>query len=201
MHTRYGLFAEYADDICLGAKLKTLDCEAQYGSCAFDVVSNRSFRVDIIEGSEWLGFPDVKSLTRKLSRNTPVDLAFTSNNGYRRLGRIVLSAGTRRDTLSVRQEGIYRERIGVDDTAFDVPAEGGVYTTRVRTNLLPGDLLFEADKSRVGNYVYADNLFSFTVEPSRSRDVRTVTVRIYTLDGWGEKVGADIVLTQQAGRN
>ena len=44
--------AEYADDICLGAKLKTLDCEAQYGSCAFDVVSNRSFRVDIIEGSE-----------------------------------------------------------------------------------------------------------------------------------------------------
>lgn len=199
--------AEYADDIKLGAKVKSVECLAEYGECSFDVVSNCSYSASIIKGAEWLSFSGTGSSEIQIEGSTTLMLSFTSNRGYRRRGLLVLSSGQRHDTLSVKQEGIYQQTVETDITSLDVPGEGGSYSVKVSTNLIKRDFKFETVDSKefpvigkVDSYEFSDNIFSFRVLPSDSRDSKTFITRIYAVDEWGEKVASDIVITQKPGK-
>lgn len=199
--------AEYAEDIRLGAKEKIDTCAALYGECAFDVVANCKYTARIINGSEWLSFTESGSSETTLEGDATISLSYTSNRGFRRCGLVVLSAEARHDTLRVMQEGQHNQYVHTDTEQFDVPGEGGSYSVGILTNLIKKDFRFETldDKDfpvigKVEEYDFSDNIFSFNVLPSNSRDDKTFKVRIYTIDGWGEKVFADIHINQKAGR-
>lgn len=200
--------AQYAPDIKLGAREKTVECPANYGECAFDIVSNCDYTAAIIKGSEWLAFSgyDNASLL-KLSGSTTLNLSYTADRGYRRSAILVLSAGKRQDTLTVKQMGTYDERIVADTESLAVPGGGGTYSVGITTNLLKKDFAFETVDARdyplngkADKFKYSDGVFSFRILQSESRDEKTFIVRLYAIDGWGEKVSADITITQKAGR-
>lgn len=199
--------AQYADDIKLGAKVKLVECLDNYGQCSFDVVANCPYSATIVKGDDWLSFTENDASTISLKGHTTLTLSYTSNRGYRRTGRLVLSSGTRYDTLTVKQEGLYREKVSVGTKTLNVPEEGGRYSVTVTTNLLPKDFRFETVDTRdyplekkADDFEYENNVFSFRVLPSDSRDVKTFKVRIYALDDWGEKVPGDVTVTQQPGK-
>lgn len=199
--------AEYVDDIKLGAKEKVVECPSGYGECSFEVVSNCAYSARISEGSEWLSFTGKEGSEIELSGSTTLSLSYTSNRGYRRCGVLVLSSAERNDTLRVKQEGSYIQSISADIQKIDVPGEGGEYQVGIQTNLIRKDFRFETVDSKgftiidkVDRYDFSDNTFSFRILPSVSRDDKTFTVRIYTVDVWGEKISADIQIIQKAGR-
>lgn len=202
--------AEYAPDIKLGAKEKTVECGRTCGECSFDVVANCDFSASIIKGAEWLSFIENEGATvMGLSGNTTLSLSYTSNRGYRRSGALVLNAGNRSDTLTVRQFGSYAQEVLSDTDYLSVPGEGGSYSVGITTNLLRKDFRFETVDTTKNHYPlngkadkfrYSDGMFSFRVLASESRDDKVFIVRIYTLDDWGDKVGADIIINQKAGR-
>ena len=199
--------AEYVEDVKLGAKVKSVECLAEYGECSFDIVSNCTYSARIIKGTEWLSFTGEDVSDIQMKGDATLALSFTSNRGYRRCGVLVLSSGHRRDTLTVKQEGLYRQSIETDLNALEVPGEGGNYSVSIRTNLISKDFKFETVDSKdfpvigkVDNYDFSDNTFTFRVLPSDSRDTKTFITRIYTVDEWGEKVSGNIVITQKPGR-
>ena len=200
--------AEYAPDIKLGAKVKTVDCYSTYGDCSFDVVSNCEYKASIIKGAEWLSFTGQGETTElAMKGNATLALSYTANRGYRRSARVVLSSGERRDTLTVRQIGAYEQQVVSDTERIDVPGEGGKYSVGITTNLLKKDFMFETLDTkgyqlsdRVDKYKYVDGVFSFIIMPSESRDEKTFFVSIYALDDWGEKVSSSITVIQQPGR-
>lgn len=200
--------AEYAPDYKLGAKVKTVDCYLTSGECSFDVVSNCEYNASIIKGSEWLFFKeneDVSDIT--LSGSRTLEFVFTANRGYRRSARVLLSVGGRKDTLIVKQLGAYEQIVESDTKSIMVPGEGGEYSVGINTNLLKKDFLFEVVDSKdyplsgkADSFKYTDGVFSFRILKSESRDDKTFVVRLYALDDWGEKVSANITITQKAGR-
>ena len=200
--------AQYAPDIKLGAKVKTLDCDRAYGDCSFEVVSNCDYTASITKGGEWISFAGYQQAREiSLSGSTTLALSYTSNRGFRRSARIVLSATGRTDTLTVKQAGEYDQQVLSDTESLSVPGEGGSYRVGITTNLLKKDFMFEVVDAKdyplfgkADTFKYDDNVFSFRVLPSESRDEKTFVVRIYALDDWGEKVAADILVTQKAGR-
>lgn len=199
--------AQYAEDIKLGAKVKLVECLDNYGQCSFDVVSNGPYMASIIKGDEWISFTGSDESSISLKGHTTLSVLYTSNRGYRRKGLIVLSSGSRKDTLIIKQEGSYKEKVSVGTKTFNVPGEGGRYSVTINTNLLPKDFHFETVDTRdyplvnrVDDYEYENNIFSFRVLPSESRDIKTFKVRIYAMDDWGEKVAGDVTVTQQPGK-
>ena len=199
--------AEYVDDIKLGAKEKFVECPSGYGECSFEVVSNCAYSARISEGAEWLSFTGKEGSEIELSGSTTLSLSYTSNRGYRRCGVLVLSSAERNDTLRVKQEGSYIQAISADIQQIDVPGEGGEYHVGIQTNLIKKDLKFETVDmkgfpiiDKVDRYDFSDNVFSFRILPSVSRDEKIFYVRIYTVDGWGEKISTDIKITQKPGR-
>lgn len=200
--------AQYEPDIKLGAKVKSVECEETFGECSFDIVSNVEYTATIVKGAEWLSFTGNEGVSEQTLRwSSTLGLSFTANRGYRRSGRVVLSAGGRTDTLLIKQRGIFEQELTSDTEAISVPGAGGTFGVGITTNLLKKDFHFEtvdtkdyplngkADKLR-----YSDGVFSFRVLPSESRDEKTFIVRIYALDDWGEKVKTDITITQEPGR-
>lgn len=199
--------AEYAEDIKLGAKEKAVECPLEYGECSFEVVANCKWSARIISGAEWLAFSgsDMKEIQNE--GNATLSLSYTSNNGYRRRGLVVLSSGQRHDTLSVKQVGSYRQIVEAETKAISVPGEGGRYDIAISTNLIKKDFRFETVDSKgfpvigkTADCTFEDNIFSFRVLESDSRDEKTFIVRIYAVDAWEEKISADITITQKPGR-
>lgn len=200
--------AQYAPDIKLGAKEKTVTCAENYGACSFDVVSNCNYTVSIVKGAEWLsftGYDDQSPL--QLSGSTTLSLSYTSNRGYRRSASVVLTSGSRHDTLTVKQLGIYEQVVEADRQSLSVPGVGTACSVGITTNLLKKDFAFETvDASgypltgKADKFKYTEGVFSFRIRPSESRDEKTFIVRLYALDDWGEKVSADIIVVQEPGR-
>lgn len=199
--------AEYVDDIKLGAKEKVVECPSGYGECSFEVVSNCTYTAHIVEGAEWLSFTEKNDSEMVLNGNTTLSLSYTSNRGFRRCALLVLSSAERHDTLKVKQDGSYVQMLAANTQQIDVPGEGGEYHTGIQTNLIKRDLKFETVDmkgfpiiDKVDRYDFSDNVFSFRILPSVSRDEKIFYVRIYTVDGWGEKISTDIKITQKPGR-
>ena len=200
--------AEYAPDYQLGAREKIVSCYSTYGECSFDVVSNCEYTARIVKGAEWLSFKaDEAAEEIQLQGSSTLELSYTANRGYRRSALVVLSVGGRHDTLSVKQVGAYQELVKSDTGSLSVPGEGGAYSVGISTNLLKKDFHFEVVDAKdyplsgkADSFKYNDGVFSFRVLPSESRDEKTFTVRLYALDDWGEKVSANISITQKPGR-
>lgn len=201
--------AESVRMISLGAKEKSVECPVEYSACEFYVYADEyvnsrdctpiGYEAEILDDAAWLSFTENGGTFIEKTGSGLLPLRVDANQGVRRMSRIVLRADTRTDTLFVKQEGVYREYIRLNGEYPLVPAEGGTYEAAVESNVLPAFLKVSGSDGVV-DCEMDHNLVTFTVGPSLSRDRRTVTLTVSTVDGWGETVSGSVSLTQSPGR-
>jgi hypothetical protein len=183
---------EYIDVIRLGARNKTITLETtEYGDSAFYLISNVDYKLDVVSGDDWVTIVEANA--------DSIAFSYPSNNGFRRSAEIVISFGTRVDHLKVLQPGKYEMKMELSELSIEVPAEGGSYSVDLLTNVLQRDLEVEVSNANVcRNIVLENNRLSFDVAPATSRDTKTYTITVYTLDGWGEKVETILYVIQKS---
>lgn len=183
---------EYIDVIRLGARNKTIELEtSEYGDSTFYLISNVDYKLEFVSGEDWVTITEATA--------DSIAFSFPSNNGFRRSAELTLSYGTRVDRLKVLQPGKYEMKIDLSQSRIDVPAEGGFYSVELLTNVLQRDLEVEVSSTKAfRNVVLANNRLSFEVTPATSRDTKTYTVTVYTVDGWGERVETVFSVVQKS---
>ena len=165
--------------------------DAGAGSTGFDIISDGDYAAEVAEGAEWLRIDECTQ--------NRLEVSFFANKGFRRAAKIRISKGSRVDSMYVRQPGAYNGFIRFSQTVFAVPAAGGSYSVDVASNLAPSTLVPEALNAEVVRYLrFENNVLSFDVLPATDMNRRNYTVSLYCLDGWGERVQADLTLTQEA---
>ena len=201
--------AESVRMISLGAKEKSVVCPVEYSACEFYVYADEyinsrdctpiSYEAEILGDASWLTFEENGGRFIEKTGSGLLPLRVDANQGVRRMSKVVLRADTRTDTLVVKQEGVYREYIRLTGDYPTVPAEGGTYEALVESNVLPAFLKVSCSDG-VTDFEMAHGVVTFTIGPSPSRDRRTLTITVSTVDGWGETVGGSVSLTQSPGR-
>lgn len=158
------------------------------------LVSDVHYEVNVVEGSDWLslGATGLFPLTRK-----EIPFRCESNYGFRRTGKVTLSAASRVDTVYIRQEGALVDEVELWDNIFDVSSEGGTFSTEVICHRNREELKIDISAPNLIEAEYKDRFLTFTVGPATSRDVKSYTVTIYYIDGWGEKVTAVATINQK----
>lgn len=187
--------AEYAEVISLGARveipvnkvLKSIDCTKESGDTSFTVLANCDYTMTVVQGSEWLS---VKEL------DDTVAVSYTFNRGERRMAKIVLDAPGRTDTVCVRQEGSFENFVSLLQPAIAVAKEGGEYSVTVESSELSDFLQVESLDENISDVTLVDKVLTFTVAPNTMIDKRKMTIEVYYLDGWEERVSATLTITQ-----
>ena len=201
--------AEFVRQISLGAVQKSVECEAAFGTCDFSVfadayVSSKDtspimYEASILGEPGWLSFDGSRSTKVSKYGSGTLTLYYDSNNGARRAAKVVLYAEGRTDTLSVKQNGVFQQYIRLVGEYSAVPSEGGEYSARIETNIAPGFLKVKGSQG-VESWNVQNNILTFTVGQSPSRDIRTITLSVFTIDGWGEEISGSISLLQAPGK-
>lgn len=183
---------EYIDVIRLGARNKIITLETpEYGDSAFYLISNVDYKLELVSGEDWLTIVE--------ATEDSIVFSYPSNNGFRRSAELTISYDTRVDYLKVLQPGKHEMKMELSEASIDVPAEGGSYSVDLLTNVLQRDLEVEVSNAKVfRNVVLENNRLSFDVAPATSRDTKTYTVTVYTVDGWGKKVSKALSVTQKS---
>lgn len=155
------------------------------------VIADRAYSLEIIEGSDWL--------SPGISASDTLSFSFKANGGFRRSGRIRISADGRSDEIVVKQKGIYTEKVLLSEHNLTAPAAGESFELRIHSNL-PSDYFSVSSSSddAVTKLLLENYILSFGVSPTTNRDKRTYTVTVYYKDGWGETVSDTVSITQEA---
>lgn len=185
------LLPESFDIIRLGIAPQTLDVVAGEGEDGVPVIADRDYQVEILSGADWL--------KPALVTRDSLSFSFLTNEGFKRMARVRISADGYSDELSVRQLGHYMEWITLSETSLTAPAQGRSVSVRVLSNL-PTDYftVTTTNDEAFSNLSLNANLLTFDVLPTTNRDKRTYTVTVACKDGWGETVSANLTLIQDA---
>ena len=192
--------AHYAEHVSLGATEKEIICEPTEGTCVFNVLTNCDYEASIISGENWTSFADTDLLSTKRTVNDKVlTFDYKANNAGNRVAKIVLAAGNRRDTIAIKQKGLYDEHVEVSTTTVAAPVEGGTFSVRTEIyGLLEKDLKISTIHTDiVTNILMDDNkVLSFDVLPNKTQNPRTAEIIISFVNGWGETEKTVITVNQ-----
>lgn len=204
--------AEFVNMVALGAKVSEVKCPQQNGESSFYIVANEwvtnhdtvgvAYNATIVKGSEWLRFKENGSDFISRTGSGVLEFEFTANRGLRRSATILIQSGSRRDSLKVKQEGSYSEFVNLVSelpAGYKVPEEGGSYSFRIESDILPAELMIKKVKGLGEAHISGNTLF-VEILPSDSRDERKIGVTVYKLDAWGEEISSTITLTQRRSR-
>ena len=198
--------AETIEVVHLGAVEKEIFVPSTTHIDTISLVTDVHYDVEIIEGEHWLtlGATGMFPLSRK-----EIPFRCEANYGFRRVGKVTLSAATRVDTVYIKQEGALADVITLipqgqnlpeDEIAkavFEVPADGGRYTMEVECCRHPVALSVEVSSTAMLETEYRDGFLHVTVAQTVQKDPKTYTVTLYYLDGWGERVTAVATFNQK----
>ena len=98
--------------------------------------------------------------------------------------------------MASRQEGPLRDRLYLNDSEFDVPAEGGTDTSEVECFRYPDGLQVEVSSPMLTASV-SGRVLTVRVAQTKSRDPKTYTASVYYIDGWGEHASAVVTFNQK----
>lgn len=196
--------AEYADVISLGAQvevpenkvLKSIDCPKEFGDSSFNVLANCAYTAAVSDGAEWLSFKGTDSKVISMEGNSQIDFSYTSNNGERRMAKIVLEAPGRTDTVCVRQSGAYESFVRLMQENLTAAKDGGEYSVVIESSGISESLRVEALDENLSDVVIEDKVLSFTVAPNTMIDKRKMTIEVYYLDGWEERISSTLTIIQ-----
>lgn len=181
---------EQIDIIELGATQKILTLpDTDPGSDQFTIYANCSWDYEQISGQEWLAVDSVS--------DNAMQFSFYANNGFKRSARIVVYKDNRRDTLCVRQRGVLTESVSLRSFSEVIPSDGGSGQTVVETTALEREIVVEAENPQhFSSLYYSGHKLYFTLLPATERDKKNYKVSVCFIDGWGEKIEAEISIAQ-----
>lgn len=186
--------AELVDVVHLGAVEKEMKVPSTTVLDTIVLVSDVHYEVEIIEGGDWLtlGATGMFPLSRK-----EIPFRCEANYGFRRTGKVTLSAASRVDTVYIRQEGALVDEVVLLEDNFEVTAAGGTYTAEVVCHRYPDALNLDISAPNLIEAEYKDGFLTVTVGPATAKDPKSYTVTLYYMDGWGERVTAVATFNQK----
>ena len=186
---------ELIDVVELGAVEKELFAPSGTSEGVIPLLTNVPFEACVVDGGDYLLLRGSGLMPRS---RTEIPWHLDANQSFKRTAKVTLSAGTRVDTVFIRQEGALADRVAVEIKSFEVPASGGRYSTAVECFRYPDRLFLDISSSEAVQAVYQNGNLDISVAPSPSRDPKTYTVIVYYLDGWGQRAFDTVVIHQEA---
>lgn len=189
-------YPEYRPIVALGAETSSLVCENTEGYCTLSIISNVEYTATLISGSEWLSFADTEGAVRVSKGNERVEFKHMQNNNDKRVARLVLAAGERRDTVKIKQKGRFEDYLVIHDddkelfslekgTRIPVQWEGGEISFRLRTSCMDHELsAWSAEPTVVNGFKFQNGVCSFFVSANDELQPRIVAFNITYVDGW-----------------
>lgn len=192
--------ADYVDLIALGAVEKEMICEVGAGNCAFNVLTNCDYNATIISGQNWASFADTDQFdTQRTVNDKVLVFDYKANNAGPRVAKVVLAAGTRRDTIAIKQKGLYEESVLVETSTINAPVEGGHYEVRTEIyGLLERDLKISTINTDIVTNISIDDnkVLLFDVLSNDTQNPRKAEIVVSFVNGWGENKKTVITVNQ-----
>ena len=201
-------YPEYHSIVSLGAETSNLIVENTEDFCKLAIISNVEYDATIISGSEWLSFADTEGTLRKGYGSESVVFKHFANQNEKRVARLVLASGARRDTIRIKQKGRFEDYLEIheDDkelfsmdngTRMPVEWEGGEYSFRLHKTCLDHELFaWTPDSSVINGFKFTNGLCTFNVTPNDELQPRIVTFQISYIDGWDDKRTLELSIRQ-----
>ena len=201
-------YPEYHKVVSLGAETSNLVCENTEDFCSLSIISNVEYNATIISGSEWLSFADTKGVVRPGKGNERLEFKHMQNNNDKRVARLVLSSGERRDTVKIKQKGRFEDYLAIHDddkelfsmengTRIPVSWEGGEISFRLRTSCLDYELSgWSSDKTILNGFKFENSVCTFNVAANDEKQPRIVTFQILYVDGWEDTKVMELSIRQ-----
>ncbi len=189
----------YKDE--LGVEKSSYTVSAETGSLTFKVYSNKEGVVSVMDGAEWLHVS-----TPVFDSDADIKVEYIYNEGYPRMGNILLETDTRRDTVTILQEGVMEELFEFPQT--NVVVYNGMGETIIPVKCGVDSSLVDIDIQYIDSEAW---ITSLSLEPDRlvltttdNLDVslrRVAYVRLAYDDSWGRRRSCQIKLTQAPSDN
>ena len=211
--------ADYTSDVDLGANIvddkgkvvRELNVTADAGSLEIEVFSNKTYKVEVVKGADWVSVKETPASGGKsemmLSGDGKFYVNYDRNARFRRMGQIVLSAETRVDTIRIKQVGPVDATIELPDSRVFLDKNGGDVRIRFISKLDFKDINIEvdyADPNETGwlsDFERVNNFLTFRVSDNYSElPSRKAVVTFSYTDDWGELV-SDKMSVMQNGAN
>jgi hypothetical protein len=205
-------YPEYRPIVALGAETSNLEVENTEDVCKLTIISNVEYDATIISGSEWLSFADTEGTVRNGYGNEVIEFKHFANMNEKRVARLVLASGTRRDTVKIKQKGRFEDYLAIHDeeTQFSmedgkcmpVGYEGGEQSFRLRTSCQDYELCaWTSDATVVNSFRFENGVCYFNVTENNVLQPRIVHFQIYYIDGWGDKQILELSIRQNYNPN
>ena len=193
----------------LGTPLEDNVCiiEAEGGEYALEIYSNGSYHIEMLDQSSWLTLSAIKG-----SGDGTLTLTSTGNDEFKRMTSFALCSDVdeRRDTVYVKQKGKIEASLSMGNTSMVVPGAGGESKASLSTNIPFEYFKVNVDYNDPENVGWLDpekvsmsgdgpdRTLSIWTEPNPDDvSVRTASLNLSFVDGWGDKVALDMIVMQK----
>lgn len=196
--------------IKLGAYEKVFYPETAEGDLTIRVTSNVPYEARVATGAEWIKFVtenEAHKTVMPCSGGGDLVVHYGANLYGKRLGHIVLEAEGRRDTVFIKQQGVYEDHFAIYDedkalfasgTTLNVPEAGQSYSIRINCTEIAANVKSKTtDPDFVTNLLFEHDVLSFTVEPNTYERPRQAQVELAYVNGWNEKEVLTIYIDQE----
>lgn len=193
----------------LGTPLEDNVCiiEAEGGEYALEIYSNGNYHIEMLDQSSWLTLSAMKG-----SGDGTLTLTSTGNDEFKRMTSFALCSDVdeRRDTVYVKQKGKIEASLSMGNTSMVVPGAGGESKASLSTNIPFEYFKVNVDYNDPENVGWLDpekvsmsgdgpdRTLSIWTEPNPDDvSVRTASLNLSFVDGWGDKVALDMIVMQK----
>ena len=193
----------------LGTPLEDNVCiiEAEGGEYALEIYSNGSYHIEMLDQSSWLTLSAMKG-----NGDGTLTLTSTGNDEFKRMTSFALCSDVdeRRDTVYVKQKGKIEANLSMGNTSMVVPGAGGESKASLSTNIPFEYFKVNVDYNDPENVGWLDpekvsmagdgqdRTLSIWTDPNPDDvSVRTASLNLSFVDGWGDKVALELIVMQK----
>ena len=193
----------------LGTPLEDNVCivEAEGGEYELEIYSNGSYHIERLDQSSWLTLSAMKG-----NGDGTLTLTSTGNDEFKRMTSFALCSDVdeRRDTVYVKQKGKIEANLAMGNTSMVVPGAGGESKASLSTNIPFEYFKVNVDYNDPENVGWLDpekvsmagdgqdRTLSIWTDPNPDDvSVRTASLNLSFVDGWGDKVALELIVMQK----
>lgn len=193
----------------LGTPLEDNVCivEAEGGEYELEIYSNGSYHIEMLDQSSWLTLSAMKG-----NGDGTLTLTSTGNDEFKRMTSFALCSDVdeRCDTVYVKQKGKIEANLSMGNTSMVVPGAGGESKASLSTNIPFEYFKVNVDYNDPENVGWLDpekvsmagdgqdRTLSIWTDPNPDDvSVRTASLNLSFVDGWGDKVALELIVMQK----
>ncbi len=193
----------------LGTPLEDNVCivEAEGGEYELEIYSNGSYHIERLDQSSWFTLSAMKG-----NGDGTLTLTSTGNDEFKRMTSFALCSDVdeRRDTVYVKQKGKIEANLSMGNTSMVVPGAGGESKASLSTNIPFEYFKVNVDYNDPENVGWLDpekvsmagdgqdRTLSIWTDPNPDDvSVRTASLNLSFVDGWGDKVALELIVMQK----